>query len=242
MLNAERLARLRTLAEEKGFLTIREIMQEFGVSRSSAMRDLDELERQGVVVRQRGGAILKGREAGLTRTNEPATPEKADIHTEEKRQAARKAAEQIREGECLFLDSGSTVGELIPYLQDKNVTIVTPSLYLIQRMPESFPGRICLLGGDYDQAYQMCSGPLARQILQAFHFDLAVISANGIADEKAWSNDPGVAEIKREAMVRADRVLLLADSSKEKQRGMYEFASFGDFDEVVTERDKNEDE
>lgn len=59
MTNAERLDRLKTLVQETEFLSVRQIMNEFGVSRSSAMRDLDELERQGVVVRQRGGAVLK---------------------------------------------------------------------------------------------------------------------------------------------------------------------------------------
>ncbi len=91
MTNAERLDRLKTLVQETEFLSVRQIMNEFGVSRSSAMRDLDELERQGVVVRQRGGAVLKNRAHHLTKTYEPATVEKADMHVSEKAEAARLA-------------------------------------------------------------------------------------------------------------------------------------------------------
>ena len=78
MTSAERLDRLKTLVQETEFLSVRQIMNEFGVSRSSAMRDLDELERQGVVVRQRGGAVLKNRGHHLTKTYEPKKIKKAE--------------------------------------------------------------------------------------------------------------------------------------------------------------------
>lgn len=53
MTNAERLDRLASMVRQSEFLSVSQIMNEFGVSRSSAMRDLDELERQGLVIRQR---------------------------------------------------------------------------------------------------------------------------------------------------------------------------------------------
>lgn len=237
MLNAERLARMKAMVEADGFLTIRQIMAEFEISRSSAMRDLDELERQGVVARQRGGAVLKGEARRLTRTYEPATVEKADVHEQEKREAARKAASLVRDGDCVFLDSGSTTAQMLPFLADRDVTIVTPNVFLLSAVPEGFPGRICLLGGDFDKSYEVTTGPLARQILRAFWFDKAFISANGVADQAAWANDLSVAELKQEAMTRADRKILIADSSKTGTRGMYSFAPLGDFDELITEKE-----
>ncbi|WP_300970856.1 DeoR family transcriptional regulator, partial [Faecalibaculum rodentium] len=108
MTSAERLDRLKTLVQETEFLSVRQIMNEFGVSRSSAMRDLDELERQGVVVRQRGGAVLKNRAHHLTKTYEPATVDKADMHVSEKAEAARLAAALVQDGDCIYLDSGTT--------------------------------------------------------------------------------------------------------------------------------------
>ncbi|WP_276815246.1 DeoR/GlpR family DNA-binding transcription regulator [Faecalibaculum rodentium] len=242
MTNAQRLARLRELVEQTEFLSVRQIMNEFGVSRSSAMRDLDELERQGVVLRQRGGAVLKDRAHHLTKTFEPATVEKADMHVSEKADAARKAAAQVQDGDCLFLDSGTTTAAMMKYLGQRDVTIVTPNVYLLAQVPDGFPGRVCLLGGDFDKSYLVSTGPLARKILESFWFDKAFVSANGIADGKAWANDLSVAEIKQDAMKRADRTILVADSSKEDRKGMYAFADTEAFDELITEQNDEERE
>lgn len=242
MTNAQRLVRLRELVEQTEFLSVRQIMNEFGVSRSSAMRDLDELERQGVVLRQRGGAVLKDRAHHLTKTFEPATVEKADMHVLEKEEAAKKAAALVQDGDCLFLDSGTTSAAMMKYLAGRDVTIVTPNVYLLSQVPDGFPGRVCLLGGDFDKSYLVSTGPLARQILESFWFDKAFVSANGIADGKAWANDLSVAEIKQDAMKRADRKILVADSSKEDRKGMYAFAAAEAFDEIITEKNDEERE
>lgn len=233
MLNAQRLARIKEMVLETGFLSVRQLMDTFGISRSSAMRDLDELEKQGVVIRQRGGAVLKEQARMLTRTKEPFTAEKADIHEAGKYEAARKAAERVEDGECLFLDSGTTAAMMLPFLKDKDVTIVTPSTYLLRQADETFRCRIVLLGGDYDPAYEASTGLLARQILKAFWFDSAFVSANGLADGQAWSNDLGVAELKQEAMNRATHKILIADASKKELRGMYAFAPLDAFDQIL---------
>lgn len=242
MTNAERLDRLKTLVQETEFLSVRQIMNEFGVSRSSAMRDLDELERQGVVVRQRGGAVLKNRAHHLTKTYEPATVEKADMHVSEKAEAAQLAAALVQDGDCIYLDSGTTTAAMMTCLESRDVTIVTPNVYLLAQVPDGFPGRICLLGGDFDKSYLASTGPLARKILASFWFDKAFVSANGIADGKAWANDLSVAEIKQDAMKRADRTILVADSSKEDRKGMYAFADTEAFDELITEEKTEERE
>ncbi|WP_294731722.1 DeoR/GlpR family DNA-binding transcription regulator [uncultured Faecalibaculum sp.] len=242
MTNAERLDRLASMVRQSEFLSVSQIMNEFGVSRSSAMRDLDELERQGLVIRQRGGAVLKDRSRHLTKIFEPATLEKADMHAVQKAGAARKAADLVQDGDCVFLDSGTTIAKMMKDLGSRDITIVTPNVYLLSQVPENFPGRICLLGGDFDKSYLVSTGPLARQILESFWFDKAFVSANGLADDRAWANDLSVAEIKQDAMKRANTSYLVMDRSKENRRGMYAFAPVQNFAQVITEPDEGHED
>ena len=59
MLNKERMYKIMTLLNEQGFVSVKELMEKLQVSRSSIMRDLIELENQGLIQREHGGASLK---------------------------------------------------------------------------------------------------------------------------------------------------------------------------------------
>ena len=70
MLSKERMVRIVQLLEERQFVTVKELQESFDVSRSSVMRDLIELENQGLIQRERGGASLKSVSTILTNFNE----------------------------------------------------------------------------------------------------------------------------------------------------------------------------
>ena len=59
MLSKERMYRILNLLKEQTFVTVKQLMEEFDVSRSSIMRDLIELENLGLIKRERGGAVAK---------------------------------------------------------------------------------------------------------------------------------------------------------------------------------------
>ena len=57
MLSKERMLRIMNILNSHSFVTIQELIQQLGVSKSTINRDLIELERQGLVKRERGGAM-----------------------------------------------------------------------------------------------------------------------------------------------------------------------------------------
>lgn len=202
------------------------------------MRDLDELEAQGYAIRQRGGAMLKERAAVLTKQNEPAVRNKEFLQEEAKTSIARRLGPTIQEGDCIYLDGGTTTTFLVDYIKDKNVTLVTPNTYLLRKLPDGFPGKIFLLGGEYDTSYDMSYGPLARMLISRFRFDACFMSANGLslADEECTVFDFGIGEVKQEIMARSVRKVLMADATKFDQKGMCVFASLQDFDAVYVDK------
>ena len=85
MLSKERMYRILNLLKEQTFVTVKQLMDEFDVSRSSIMRDLIELENLGLIKRERGGAVAKD-VANLTLSsfNEAPVIDKESLHIEEK--------------------------------------------------------------------------------------------------------------------------------------------------------------
>lgn len=238
MLKKERLYRIEGLLRQRRFLTIAELEQELGVSRSSISRDLEELEQQGKIVRERGGASSRDAgELGLSIYSEPSVASREQVQRDEKERIAARAAEELKDGSCIFLDGGTTPAYLIPYVQDRRIQIVTPSTYLSSRLSSSFPGEIYLLGGSYLCEYESVCGHQALEMLDQFNFDCAFIGANGI-DLKSGEVSvfsPQIGAMKTEAMRRSRRKILLADSAKFKARAMAVFAKVSQFDELITD-------
>lgn len=244
MLTKERLIRIMEKLEKNQFVTIKEIVEEFQISRSSAIRDLMDLENQGLIQRERGGASLKKASLTLTSFNEPTVRSKENINQEAKRIICREAAESIREGDCIFIDAGTTPIYILDYLKDKKIQLVTPNTYLIQRLPEDFKGNVYLLGGQFKNSYDISVGPLTTQMIQNFHFDRAFFSTNGMSldSNEACVFDFQVGEVKQEVMKRCNHNSLLADKSKFGVMAMAKWAEFDEFHTIYIDEWTFDDE
>lgn len=237
MLTKERMVRIMSILEEKSFVTIKELTEDFKVSRSSVMRDLIELENQGLIQRERGGASLKNVDITLTSFNEPAVQEKENLYIDKKQKICEEAAKSIRDGDCIYVDSGTTPAYILDYLANKKVKLVTPSTYLIRKLPLSFKGDIYLLGGEFNKSYDMSYGSLTLEMIKQFYFDHAFLSTNGVDLEtgEVYVFDFHVGAVKKEIISRCKRSDLLIDSSKFSAKAMCTWAKLDDFHTVYTD-------
>lgn len=244
MLTKERMLRILQILEEKSFVSIKELTEDFQVSRSSIMRDLIELENQGLIQRERGGAALKNVEMTLTSFNEPSVKDKENLYIEEKRRICKEASQAIRDGDCIYIDSGTTPVYLLENVGNKKVKLVTPSTFLIRKLPLSFKGDIYLLGGEFNKSYDMSYGSLTLEMIRQFHFDHAFLSTNGVNLDtgEVYVFDFNVGAVKKEIMKRTKRCDLLIDSSKFNARAMCTWSNLEDFHTVYTNQYPNDKE
>ncbi len=245
MLTKERMYRIMERLEKNSFVTIKELTDEFGISRSSVMRDLIELENQGLVQRERGGASLHKARMTLTSFNEPSVRLKENLYIQQKKRICKEAAKSIRDGDCVYIDSGTTPVYLLDYLEQRKIKLVTPSTYLLMHhLPSGFQGDIYLLGGEFRPSYDMSYGPLTVEMIRQFHFDHAFFSTNGIDLERkeALVFDFSIGSVKKEIMDRCYKNDLLIDASKFETKAMCNWANLDDFhsvyvDEFVKEKE-----
>lgn len=226
MFEEERLQKIAEYVQNKSRASVQDLCDLFQVSESTTRRDLKELENRGLLKRTHGGAVYL-----QTVGFEPTYSEKEDKYKDEKERIAKKAAEFIKDGDSLIIDSGTTTLYLVPELAKfKDLTVVTNSINLIQRL-SFLPGiNILSTGGTLRANTMALAGPLAEQSLEKIRVDKAFIGTNGL-DLAAGLTTPNILEasIKQKMITIADQVFILADHSK---AGCVSFAKFGELADV----------
>lgn len=234
MLEVERRNAILDLLKKKPVVHVTEISQTLFFSEATVRRDLVRLEKDGLITRVRGGAILNS-----ASTIEIPTAVRTSENRLIKRQIAALAAEQISNNQTLFLDSSTTVLELIPQLQSKhNLTIITNGLLTVSRALELLPDAHLYLVGGLVREHGIASivGATARGFVEASHADTFFFSVHAVDHKFGMSElSESEVEIKRTMMRNCDRRALLADSSKFGKIGRFRLCGVDDVDSIVTD-------
>lgn len=209
----QRKDEIRALVTARGRLETAELVAGFGISRVTARRYLAELEREGVLQRVYGGAVGTGPggPAGFSFS------EKAVRHLPEKKALARRALDQVREGETIFLDSGTTVLELARLIGAGRLrlTAATASLPAVMALLRNEQVEIMLIGGFLRRALLDLHGPFSGEEIARLSFTRAFLGVDGLsAGAGLTTTDPATAGLEEAVIARSSRVTILADHSK----------------------------
>lgn len=209
-----RMAIIQKLVEE-GIVRVVDLSQTFGVSQVSIRRDLTELERRGLLKRIHGGAISLPRII-LERSHN----EKMRHHIEEKRRIGRAAADMIREGEIIILESGTTVLQVARHisrtlLSSGPLTVITSSIPIIHELGSWKGVHLIVLGGVYLPEQEVLVGPQTISHLIGLHADKFFTGADGFTLSYGVTTATVLEAETVRAMVNAAReVIAVFDSSK----------------------------
>lgn len=218
--------------EGRDVVFMKELAETLNISLSTIRRDLQVLEKEGAVVTMRGGAVRANRED----YDAPVAAKKM-VHTQEKDVIARKAAALVKEGDHIYIDSGTTTVSMMKYLVGKKITVVTSSTQLLEYIPAKNV-KCILLGGEVQEDLQSVIGSLTEKMIQTMYFDKAFLGANGyVPDEGIYTYDPMEARKKEIVIENSGQVYMLMDTSKKGKRA---FSKVCNFDEclLITEFDE----
>ncbi|RKD21406.1 transcriptional regulator, DeoR family [Caminicella sporogenes DSM 14501] len=209
MLTEERYQIILETLKKKGIVKIHELVKLTNTSESTIRRDLTYLESINQLKRIHGGAtLLKGR------FNEPSYSEKQIQNIDKKSVIAKYAASLIDEGDCIYLDAGTTTYEVIKYIDKKDIVVVTNGLKHIDELIERNISAY-ILGGKIKARTKAVIGSDALKNLEKFRFDKCFIGINGIHPEYGFTTPDSEEAILKETAINLSReVFVLADESK----------------------------
>lgn len=214
----------------KGRILVADIAQELKVTEVTVRRDLAYLEKNGLLKKTYGGAVLGASEMNLS------VRYRQTKNLAAKRIIGRLAAELISDGDNIYLEAGSTCFEIIPYLaKKKELTIIVNSLHLMSRLHEQVQHKIILLGGQYRQERMDMIGPTAELGISQLSGFTAFTGADDISLESGISGaDVATVSFTKMVLRRASRVVFVGDRSKFDNPALYKIADLDDLDVIVT--------
>lgn len=240
----ERTEYLLQKLDHDNILNLSEIVQETGGSEATIRRDLQRLEDEGKLKRIPGGAIKPVNVSVMTQNHEIGMFHRMLINPESKERVAKAACESILDGECVFLDGGSSIVPMIRYLKNRPVRIVTHNHLVIAQLGDHVKADIVTIGGAYAKEYAMSVGPDAVRQIKEYYYDRCFIScvAFHLQDNMTYTTETDTKEMKLAAMQNADHSYLLVDHSKEDLRAFCRFTPLTSFDVVYDDiKDANKE-
>jgi DeoR family fructose operon transcriptional repressor len=176
LIPAQRRERIQEYLAIHKIVRMDELYNMLDASEATVRRDLEWLERDGVLERTRGGAILNQR-----MTYEPEYIQRAAKNPEEKRLIGELAASLIADGEIVFINSGTTTAQVIRHIRsDAGIVVFTNNLAAIL---ETGDGGIekYLIGGEFQPHSNSVAGRFATDNLRQVYADKTILGVDGIS-------------------------------------------------------------
>ena len=233
MLAETRRREITESLRSSGSVSVAEVEERFSVSPVTARRDLDELERRGVLRRTHGGGVLP-----TTSAHEDSFARRLKVSTEAKRRLAEEAVALLAPGETVFLDSSTTSYFVARRIIETGVatTVLTNSFPVMELIfnESGSTADIIGVGGTLRRLTRSFVGPFAVRTVQGHFADRLFLSVKGLTESGMMTDaDALEAEVKRTMIAQAGESTLLIDETKMRARGLSVIAAVGEVSNVI---------
>lgn len=224
MLTQERQTAILNAVEDKGAITVTELVELTGTSESTIRRDLTALDKLGKIQKVHGGATAIEHEFI---TGEYDVHTKSQLCIQEKNAIARYAATTIQDNDFVYIDAGTSTEKLIDYITSNKAIYVTNGIVhakkLINRGFKTY-----VIGGLLKPITEAIIGADGISNMKKYNFTKAFLGTNGIHVDYGYTTmDVEEAMMKMEAVNRSYVSYILADHTKFDKVTAVSFAPIG---------------
>ncbi|MFD1064952.1 DeoR/GlpR family DNA-binding transcription regulator [Oceanobacillus locisalsi] len=241
-IKSKRIAALQEYITLKQRASYDELVDKFAVSKNTIRNDVQELCKTSDIIKVHGGAAVK-LPAEEKKPNKNITkPLTSFTYRQTKNQSskqwiAEQAADYIQNGDIIFIDTGTTVLELIEYMQEKQITIVTNNIDFILRTLPYENLTVYSLGGVLDRRTQAFTTIQAQKILRNYNINKAFLAATAISIKNGvTSSIPMESELKSYIAEQIEQKFLLVDHQKFDKVALTTYCSLNQLDYLVTDQ------
>ncbi len=232
MLAAERRRIITERVQASGQVVGSALSSEFRVSEETIRRDLESLEKGGVVKRIFGGAVLAD-------TDQAAPPYsiRKNTNVEQKLVIARQLAAILTDGDTLMVDESSTAAYAIRAIRHlRDITLITNSQELLREMSGQSGWKLISTGGLLKPELMALVGPHAVSTVASYHVRYSIFSCRGINEQLGMADSADdVVQIKRTMLKACDCAILLADHRKFDRTGLVALGPLDMADRLITD-------
>ena len=226
---------VNTYIQSKGEVALSELERLHPeVSSMTLRRDLETLERRGLIIRIRGGAKSI---AHLSLLKEAAYTQRQTEHAQAKMAIAEKAIQLLAPGRSIYIDSGTTCMCFAQHVPDAPLFVLTPAPNVALELVKMSSVKVNLTGGQLNHETLTLSGFNAVEYVKTLNIDMAFMGAGAFTPNNGFScGDYYEAELKRLIVKKALHVIILMDTSKINNSLPYTFARLQNIQTLITDQ------
>lgn len=227
-----RRAKILELLQERGEISVNEISSNYNISEVSVRNDLTLLEKKGLLIRTRGGAIKTQPVNFDLNLNQ-----RLKTNYKEKQKIGKKAATYINDNDTVVMDNGSTTLEVARNLNGlKNIKLITNSLPIADLVADFEGIEVIIPGGELRSEMRSLVGSMAEKSLSNYHCDLAFLGTDGI-DVETGIYTPQIEEaaLSQKMIEISKRVIVVSDSSKFGRKSFVKISDLKEIDLIITD-------
>jgi DeoR/GlpR family transcriptional regulator of sugar metabolism len=226
-----RQAEITDLVLRHGSVSAQELAGTFAVSVMTVHRDLDELQRQGVLRKARG--VATAQPSGTFESN---VEFRMKAQLEAKRAIAQHACRHVESGMSVLLDDSTTALQMLPHLAAlAPLTVATNYLAALTELTRMRDMQVVALGGLYDPRHDSFLGTTCVDTVSSMRFDAAFVSTSAVGGGYAFHQEDRIVAVKRAMVEVAGRCHLLIDHSKLNRSALHRLVPLHRFDTVTVD-------
>lgn len=229
----ERYKEIRRILNERGSVTVSELMERFHVSIETVRRDLMAMEQQRELKRVHGGAVR------LTQMRQfKQVSLRKQENFQEKNELSMAGIQLVREGDIISIDYGSTAILFARALKGRfrKLTVVTHSLDVFYELEQETEYKRILAGGEYLDSESAFYGELATQFMEGLHVEKAFVFPSAVSLEGGVQDFiTELVPVQKSFIRHADKIFVMADSSKIEKMALMKICDLDMCDAVITD-------
>jgi DeoR family fructose operon transcriptional repressor len=212
----------------KGEVDIKKLAVELDISEITIRRDLNQMANDGLLYRTHGGAM---------KVDPLQIPHdfinKAAKNVEAKDKICRAAAKEIKDGDIVFMDCGSTVFRLCQFIRNKKIRVITNSIPVVYELQNSLVS-LNIIGGEFNAERQAVHGKIADEHIARYKATKAFLGVDGLSRNGLFANSELEADITQAFADHSVKTYLLCDDSKIGKESYLKFAEFSMINTIIT--------
>jgi DeoR family ulaG and ulaABCDEF operon transcriptional repressor len=235
----ERWQVIKAMLKEHTLVRIADVCRATGASEASVRRDFARLAELGSATRVHGGLeAIPGSQAPSNDAPALATRSfeiSKTLNVAAKRAIAKAAVALCSDGEAIIINGGTTTFEMGEFLRDRRLKVLTNSYPLAETLIHDSRCRVALPGGEVYREQKLIVSPFEEDAIQHYSASRMFMSAISIGALGVIEGDPLIARAETKLLKRADKLVVLADSTKFVSRGSLVVCPLSRIDVLITD-------
>lgn len=221
------------LLDKENYVSVQSLCNLFEVSAVTIRKDLKLLEDKGLLFRTHGGASSQN-----PYINDRHVNEKEKLNVTEKEAIAKVAVQLIKPHDSIMIASGTTMQMLAKQIHiEEQLSITTSSLNVALELTKSPYYEILQLGGMVRHSSSSVTGHFSHSLLESISCNLLFLGVDGIDIQHGCTTTSLEEAILNQKMMQsAQKVIVLADSSKFDKKGFGKICGLTDVDQIITDK------